>query len=247
MSFLASLLSSGGQPLDSIALRGNRRPPRDRQAPPRRGRRSDAWKQCRHDGPRLRTAGGQEGEERGRGPAERAQVRDEDRTTEANSNAAAAPQTAPRRTLRRALRRTLAHSGSTHRQHSGSNQAALTSNHEQSVALGRPTPSPHAVVLGEGAAAATATDCLATFTPTLRKPSRFLIACDGAPCWAPLHSANCVRSPCASKQGLEGGGVLEGGGQQGEGGLRKVWLGARGFLAFPSLLTPVMAFCSFLS
>jgi tripartite-type tricarboxylate transporter receptor subunit TctC len=43
------------------------------------------------------------------------------------------------------------------------------------------TLSPHAVVLGEGAAAATATDCLATFTPTLRKPSRFLIACEGAP------------------------------------------------------------------
>jgi ankyrin repeat protein len=44
----------------------------------------------------------------------------------------------------------------THRQHSSSNQAALTSNHEQSLALGRPTPSPNAVVLGEGAAAATA-------------------------------------------------------------------------------------------
>ena len=63
--------------------------------------------------------------------------------------------------------RAQAHSGAlgrTHRQHSSSNQAALTSNHEQSVALGRPTPSPHAVVLGEGAAAATATDCLASFT-----------------------------------------------------------------------------------
>eukprot|EP00900_Chrysochromulina_parva_P013311 jgi/Chrpa1/21981/Chrysochromulina_OHIO_Genome00023087-RA len=42
----------------------------------------------------------------------------------------------------------------------------------------------------QGAAASTATDCLATFTTTLRKPSRFLIACDDAPCWAPLLSAD---------------------------------------------------------
>ncbi|KOO32592.1 hypothetical protein Ctob_010291 [Chrysochromulina tobinii] len=49
------------------------------------------------------------------------------------------------------------------------------------TACSRPTPSPHAVVLGEGAAAATASDCLATFTTTLRKPSRFLSARDDAP------------------------------------------------------------------
>ena len=36
-------------------------------------------------------------------------------------------------------------------------------------------------VISSGAAAATASDCLATFTTTLRKPSRFLMACDGAP------------------------------------------------------------------
>jgi hypothetical protein len=46
-------------------------------------------------------------------------------------------------------------------------------------------------------AAATASDCLAIFTTTLRKPSRFLMACEGAPCWAPLHSANSVQSPHA--------------------------------------------------
>jgi hypothetical protein len=38
-------------------------------------------------------------------------------------------------------------------------------------------------------------DCLATFTTTLCKPSRFLMACDDAPCWAPLLSAISVRSP----------------------------------------------------
>jgi len=58
--------------------------------------------------------------------------------------------------------------------------SAISSTQQQSVALGRPTPSPHAVVLGEGAAASSATDCLATFTPTLRKPSRFVIARDDA-------------------------------------------------------------------
>jgi hypothetical protein len=46
-------------------------------------------------------------------------------------------------------------------------------------------------------AAATASDCLAVFTTTLRKPSRFLMACEGAPCWATLHSANSVQSPHA--------------------------------------------------
>ena len=98
--------------------------------------------------------------------------------------APAAPQkVAPRRALSGALR-----------QQSGSN-------HEQSVAFGRPTPSPHSVVLGEGAAASTATDCLAIFTTTLRKPSRFVIACDDAPCWAKLLSANSVRSPVRFKTG----------------------------------------------
>ena len=48
--------------------------------------------------------------------------------------------------------------------HSGARaQAQSGSNHEQSVALGRPTLSPHAVVLGEGAAAPTATGCLAMY------------------------------------------------------------------------------------
>jgi hypothetical protein len=88
--------------------------------------------------------------------------------------APAAPQTAPRCTLRRGLRRTRAHSGAL----TGSTQAAIRqqsgSNHEQSVALGRPTPSPHAVVLGEGAAA-TVSDCLAIFMTTLRKLSRIVI------------------------------------------------------------------------
>ena len=98
--------------------------------------------------------------------------------------APAAPQkVAPRRALSGALR-----------QQSGSS-------HEQSVAFGRPTPSPHSVVLGEGAAASTATDCLAIFTTTLRKPSRFVIACDDAPCWAKLLSANSVRSPVRFKTG----------------------------------------------
>ena len=92
--------------------------------------------------------------------------------------APAAPQTAPRRTLRRALGRTL---WRTHRQHSSSNHRQSAALSSTQAALGRPTPSPHAVVLGEGAAASSATDCLATFTPTLRKPSRFLMACDGAP------------------------------------------------------------------
>ena len=98
--------------------------------------------------------------------------------------APSAPQkVAPRRALSGALR-----------QQSGSS-------HEQSVAFGRPTPSPHSVVLGEGAAASTATDCLAIFTTTLRKPSRFVIACDDAPCWAKLLSANSVRSPVRFKTG----------------------------------------------
>jgi hypothetical protein len=69
-------------------------------------------------------------------------------------------------------------------EHSGAiigNQQHSSSNHEQSGPLGRPTPSPHAVVLGEGAAASSATDCLAIFTTTLRKPSRIVIARDGAP------------------------------------------------------------------
>ena len=79
----------------------------------------------------------------------------------------------PSRPPLNALWRTHEHSGAIigNQQHSGSTQAAL----------GRPTPSPHAVVLGEGAAASTATDCLAIFTTTLRKPSHFLIARDDAP------------------------------------------------------------------
>ena len=49
------------------------------------------------------------------------------------------------------------------------------SNHEQSRALSRPTRSPHAVgVLGEGAAASSATDCLAIFPSCV--PSRFVMA-----------------------------------------------------------------------
>ena len=49
------------------------------------------------------------------------------------------------------------------------------SNHEQSRALSRPTRSPHAVgVLGEGAAASSATDCLAIFPSCV--PSRFVRA-----------------------------------------------------------------------
>ena len=60
-------------------------------------------------------------------------------------------------------------------EHSGSTQAAITSNHEQSRALSRPTRSPHAVVvLGEGAAASSATDCLAIFPSCV--PSRFVRA-----------------------------------------------------------------------
>jgi hypothetical protein len=60
---------------------------------------------------------------------------------------------------------------------------ALSSNQQQSEAI-RSNQSPHAVVLGEGAAASTATDCLAimaTTLPELCVPSRFLIACDDAP------------------------------------------------------------------
>ena len=49
------------------------------------------------------------------------------------------------------------------------------SNHEHSRALSRPTRSPHAVgVLGEGAAASSATDCLAIFPSCV--PSRFVMA-----------------------------------------------------------------------
>ena len=60
-------------------------------------------------------------------------------------------------------------------EHSGSTQAAIMSNHEQSRALSRPTRSPHAVgVLGEGAAASSATDCLAIFPSCV--PSRFVRA-----------------------------------------------------------------------
>ena len=60
-------------------------------------------------------------------------------------------------------------------EHSGSTQAAIMSNHEQSRALSRPTRSPHAVgVLGEGAAASSATDCLAIFPSCV--PSRFVMA-----------------------------------------------------------------------
>ena len=69
---LASRLSLEQQRSDSIAYRGNQRLPRDRQAPPRRGRRSDASKQYRQDGHRLRTGGWQE---RGRGAPQRASVR----------------------------------------------------------------------------------------------------------------------------------------------------------------------------
>ena len=50
------------------------------------------------------------------------------------------------------------------------------SNHEQSRAISRPTPSPHAVVLGEGAAASSATDCLAIFPSCV--PSRSVMAND---------------------------------------------------------------------
>ena len=55
----------------SIALRCNLRPPRDRQASSRRGRRSDTPNQVRQDGPPLGTGVWQE---RRRGPAERASV-----------------------------------------------------------------------------------------------------------------------------------------------------------------------------
>ena len=72
ISFESSLLSSGRR-MVSFALRGNQRPPRDRQASSRRGRRCDSSNQGRRDGHRLRTEGGQE---RGRGPAERASVRE---------------------------------------------------------------------------------------------------------------------------------------------------------------------------
>jgi hypothetical protein len=82
--------------------------------------------------------------------------------------APAAPQTVATRaqartgTLSGALMSTQAQSSaiSSTQQHSGSN-------HEQSVALGRPTPSPHAVVLGEGAAASTAS---VTALPSSRPP-----------------------------------------------------------------------------
>ena len=72
ISFVSSLLSSGLRIL-SFALGGTLRPPRDRQAPSRRGRRCDASIQWRQHGPRLRTG---EGPQRDRGPAERASVRE---------------------------------------------------------------------------------------------------------------------------------------------------------------------------
>jgi len=76
ISFVSSLLSSEHRRRLSfasrgMASRGMERPPRDRQAPPRRRRRCDASRQSRQDGHRLRTG---EGPQRGRGPAERASV-----------------------------------------------------------------------------------------------------------------------------------------------------------------------------
>ncbi len=66
ISFVSSLLSSDRR-MDSFALGGIPRPPRDRQAPPRRGRRCDSPNQWRLYGHRHRTAVWLQ---RGRGPAE---------------------------------------------------------------------------------------------------------------------------------------------------------------------------------
>jgi hypothetical protein len=71
ISLLSSLLSSEPRMVSS-ALGGIQRPPRDRQASPRRRRRSDASNQVGRDGHRFGTGAFQE---RGRGPAERASVR----------------------------------------------------------------------------------------------------------------------------------------------------------------------------
>ena len=72
-----------------------------------------------------------------------------------------------------ALWRTDEHSGAIIVNHRPS--SAISSTQQQSAAISRPTPSPHAAVLGEGSAASTATDCLAIF-PRCAVLSRFVIA-----------------------------------------------------------------------
>ena len=61
--------------------------------------------------------------------------------------------------------------------------------------------SPHAVVLGGGAAASAAPDCLGILAATLPalavRALALLFACDDAPYWAPLHSADACVRPCA--------------------------------------------------
>ena len=75
------------------------------------------------------------------------------------------------------------------------------SNHEQSRALSRPTRSPHAVgVLGEGAAASSATDCLAIFPSCV--PSRFVMANECLRWWRAVLGAAAQRQQRAFARAL---------------------------------------------
>ena len=75
------------------------------------------------------------------------------------------------------------------------------SNHEQSRALSRPTRSPHAVgVLGEGAAASPATDCLAIFPSCV--PSRFVMANECLRWWRAVLGAAAQRQQRAFARAL---------------------------------------------
>ena len=86
-------------------------------------------------------------------------------------------------------------------EHSGSTQAAIMSNHEHSRALSRPTRSPHAVgVLGEGAAASSATDCLAIFPSCV--PSRFVRANECLRWWRAVLGAAAQRQQRAFARAL---------------------------------------------
>ena len=86
-------------------------------------------------------------------------------------------------------------------EHSGSTQAAIMSNHEQSRALSRPTRSPHAVgVLGEGAAASSASDCLAIFPSCV--PSRFVMANECLRWWRAVLGAAAQRQQRAFARAL---------------------------------------------
>ena len=75
------------------------------------------------------------------------------------------------------------------------------SNHEHSRALSRPTRSPHAVgVLGEGAAASSATDCLAIFPSCV--PSRFVMANECLRWWRAVLGAAAQRQQRAFARAL---------------------------------------------